>query len=182
MATAGAHGDGALPSARLCPDMFRRGMRRLAGACTIITSAAPGQGRKGWAGLTATAVASVTADPAKLLVCINRSVWAHRIITESRVIGVNVLGSDSLALARRFAGGECRPEEKFQGGSWRTHGAGAPLLDEALASFDCIVTENVEASTHDIFICDVIGVRMRESPSDPLIYFDGSFLCERAVA
>ena len=58
--------------ALLHPDRFRQGMRRLAGACTIVTSVAPGQGREGWVGLTATAVSSVTADPARLLVCINR--------------------------------------------------------------------------------------------------------------
>ncbi len=80
------------PAVAGTPDLFRQGMRRLAGACTIITSVAPGQGREGWAGMTATAVASVTADPARLLICVNRSTWAHGIISQSRILGVNVLG------------------------------------------------------------------------------------------
>lgn len=159
-------------------DLFRQGMRRLAGACTIITSVAPGQGREGWTGMTATAVASVTADPARLLVCVNRSTWAHGIISQSRVLGVNVLGDDSLAMATRFAGG-VKPEEKFNEGSWITTTSGAPLLANALVSFDCLVSECVEASTHDIFICDVLGVLLREPGGDPLIYFDGAFLTER---
>ena len=37
--------------AGLHPDRFKQGMRRLAGACTIVTSVAPGQGREGWVGL-----------------------------------------------------------------------------------------------------------------------------------
>jgi flavin reductase len=158
-------------------DLFRQGMRRLAGACTIITSVAPGQGREGWAGMTATAVASVTAEPARLLVCINRSTWAHGIISQSRVLGVNVLGVDGLSLAQRFAGG-VPPQEKFAEGSWLTATSGAPLLANALASFDCLVRESIEASTHDIFICDVLGVLLRDPGGNPLIYFDGGFLAE----
>lgn len=163
------------------PELFKQGMRRLAGACTIITSVAPGQGREGWAGLTATAVASVTADPARLLVCINRSVWAHSIISTSRVLGVNVLSEESLDIAKRFAGGRCAPEQKFDEGLWLTSTSGAPLLADALVSFDCLVAENVEASTHDIFICDVLGIVMRERCGTPLIYFDGGFMPERQI-
>jgi flavin reductase len=166
-----------IPAVQQTPDLFKQGMRRLAGACTIITSVAPGQGREGWAGMTATAVASVTADPARLLVCINRSTWAHSIISQSRILGVNVLGEDALDLAKRFAGG-IRPDEKFAEGNWLTTTSGAPLLANALASFDCLVSECIEASTHDIFICDVLGVLIRQPGGDPLIYFDGAFLNE----
>ncbi|QKS01148.1 flavin reductase [Sphingomonas sp. CL5.1] len=169
---------GPAPATASTPELFRQGMRRLAGACTIITSVAPGQGREGWAGLTATAVASVTAEPARLLVCINRSTWAHGIISKSRVLGVNVLGEDCLSLAKRFAGG-VRPEDKFADGSWLTTTSGAPLLANALASFDCLVVESMEASTHEVFVCDVLGVLLREPGGEPLIYFDGAFLTER---
>jgi flavin reductase len=168
------------PGGAAIADLFKQGMRRLAGACTIITSVAPGQGREGWAGLTATAVASVTAAPARLLVCINRSVWAHDIIAQSRVLGVNVLCENRLALAKQFAGG-VRPEDKFSQGIWLTSKSGAPLLADALVSFDCLVTESIEASTHDIFICDVLGILMREPGGKPLIYFDGRFLPETAT-
>ncbi|WP_327751606.1 flavin reductase [Sphingobium sp. SJ10-10] len=180
MAAALAHPIPLSPPMAPKPDLFRQGMRRLAGACTIITSVAPGQGREGWAGLTATAVASVTAEPARLLVCINRSTWAHNIISQSRILGVNVLGDDALPLAKRFAGG-VPPEEKFAEGNWLTATSGAPLLGSALASFDCLVGESIEASTHDIFICDVLGVLLREPGGDPLIYFDGAFLPERPI-
>jgi flavin reductase len=177
-ATTAQPGASSTPLVQQTPDLFRQGMRRLAGACTIITSVAPGQGREGWTGMTATAVASVTADPARLLVCINRSTWAHGIISQSRILGVNVLGEDSLDLAKRFAGA-VRPEQKFAEGNWLTTTSGAPLLANALASFDCLVSESIEASTHDIFICDVLGVLLREPGGDPLIYFDGAFLPDR---
>lgn len=159
-------------------DLFRQAMRRLAGATTIITSAAPDSGRAGWVGMVATAVASVTAEPPRLLVCVNRSTFAHGVIAGSGVLGINVLGRDELAAATRFAGG-VPPQERFAAGDWQAAPGGAPLLATALAAFDCKVAECVAASTHDIFICDVLDVQIRPLGGDPLIYFDGAFLGER---
>ena len=159
-------------------ELFRKGMRRLAGAATIITSCLPGEGRCGWVGLTATAVASVTAEPPRLLVCVNRSTFAHGVIERSGVLGVNLLGEDEQDTALRFAGGVA-PEERFLAGDWQTPRDGPPLLGSALAAFACSVAECIAASTHDIFICDVRDVLIRERGGEPLIYFDGAFLAGR---
>lgn len=159
------------------PEAFRHGMRRLAGACTIITSANGSGASEGWVGLAATALSSVTADPPRLLVCVNRNVWAHKAITASGVLAVNVLGKAQESILGRFSGaGICAPEEKFHVGNWRTGVTGAPLLGEALVSFDCAVTETIAASTHDIFLADVLEVHAQDNVVDPLIYFNGTFL------
>lgn len=155
---------------------FRLGMRRLAGACAIVTTGSRHAGRASWAGLTATAISSVSADPPRLLVCVNRNVWAHGQIAGTGAIGVNVLGKSSEALAMRFAGGKCTPQEKFAEGRWLTNVTGAPLLADAIAAFDCHVAEIVAASSHDIFICDILAVRATAEMDQPLIYFDGGFL------
>jgi flavin reductase (DIM6/NTAB) family NADH-FMN oxidoreductase RutF len=167
----------------LSPTLFRQGMRRLAGACCIVTSAPAGAGRDGWSGLTATAVNSLTAEPPRLLTCVNRSVWAHRVITESGVVGINVLATAQETLARRFAGqGDCAPAEKFQAGAWRQDAVtGAPLLDDALVGFGCRVFQAIDAGTHDIFICDVLSVRLPEGDASPLLYFSGAFRTVPAI-
>ena len=159
------------------PDLFRAAMRRFAGACNIITTAAPGEGRAGWAGMVATAVVSVTAEPAQVLVCVNRSTWSHGVISRSGVLGVNVLGDDNYAMAQRFAGG-VPPIEKFDEGDWTVNATGAPLLSEALVGLDCRVVECIAASTHDLFLCDIVGVNLRDQAAGPLIYFDGSFMSQ----
>ena len=56
---------------------FRNGMAMLTGAVNVITTA----GADGLAGFTATAVCSVTDQPPMLLVCMNRSSYAHRFFT-----------------------------------------------------------------------------------------------------
>lgn len=171
-----------LDDAQQTAELFRQGMRRLAGACSVITSGDGGEAPGGWAGLTATAVSSLTAEPPRLLVCVNRRVWAHRAIAEHGALGVNVLDGDQEDLARRFAGqGECSPDAKFAQGDWRVGASGAPLLANALVSFDCKVAETIAASTHDIFVCDVLAVRFRDGPVDPLIYFNGAFMVGSAT-
>ena len=58
------------------PQSFIQGMRQLALGVTLITTAHEGR----WAGLTATAVCSVSAEPPQLLACINRQAETHRLI------------------------------------------------------------------------------------------------------
>ena len=168
--------DPACAAPGLSRDAFRQAMRRLAGACSVVTSSDGTGAAEGWGGLAATAVCSVSADPPRLLVCVNRSVFAHRLIVQSRALAVNVLERRQEPIARRFSGsGGCAPQEKFQLGRWEAISTGAPVLHEALAAFDCRVVEIAPGSSHDIFICDVVAVREHGQAQDPLIYFNGEF-------
>lgn len=58
-------------------ERFRNGMSRLAGACTIVTSCHDGERAR----LTATAACSASAEPPRLLVCLNSNVWAYGLIS-----------------------------------------------------------------------------------------------------
>jgi flavin reductase len=157
-------------------DVFRSAMRRFAGVCTIITSADLERGSEGWVGLTATAVSSVTTEPPRILVCINRSALAHQTIVRSGVLGINVLAAENgLSLARRFGGGQCSTEDKFSEGSWAKGKLGAPLLSESLVSFECKVESMISSGTHDVIIADVADIAIGADWREPLIYFDGSF-------
>ncbi len=155
-------------------DRFRAGMSLLGGACTVITSRL-GDERSG---LTATAVCSVSADPPRLLVCVNRSVRAHAVISTSGVLAVNVLGAEHEPLAKRFAGmvDGARGDDRFLAGDWSQRESGSPVLLDALASFDCRVAEQAESGTHSMFLCDVISVETPERSSASLIYFNRRFV------
>jgi flavin reductase (DIM6/NTAB) family NADH-FMN oxidoreductase RutF len=50
---------------------------------------------------------------------------------------------------------------------------GMPLLDGALASVECTVTERVAAGDHDVFLGALAGVKVE--PGAPLLYFRGSY-------
>jgi flavin reductase (DIM6/NTAB) family NADH-FMN oxidoreductase RutF len=158
-------------------DMFKQAMRRLASGVTIVTTRHGGV--RG--GLTATAVCSLTADPPQLLVCINRSAAAHSLIAEGENLCVNLLAHKHKALAARFAGQTgILGADRFDVGRWGELKTGAPVLEDALASFDCVVTEKVTASTHTIFIGRVVDVHLRTN-GRPLVYAGGAYAVAQAL-
>lgn len=150
---------------------FKEAMRCLAAGVTIVTTVHEGVR----SGLTATAVTSLSADPPQILVCVNRSAGAHDLIHRGSRMCVNVLRHSHQNLAARFAGQNgVFGEDRFDAGRWTTLKTGAPVLADAIASFDCIVSERVQASTHTIFIGRVVDVRARPT-AKPLVYASGTY-------
>lgn len=159
----------------LDPQQYKSGMRRLAGAVCILTLNREGL----WAGLTATAVSSISAEPPRLMVCINRNVYAHEFVELDGPLCVNVLEASQLDDAKRFAGmiEGVNGQDRFTSGPWEQSGDDAPELSTSMVRFQCRIAEVILASTHSIVICDVIAVTAAEAEAEvsPLIYFNGRF-------
>lgn len=152
-------------------DSFRAGMRHLAAHVCLITTLGP-DGKR-W-GLTATAVCSVSPDPPTLLCCVNRQIAPFAAIRESGIFAVNVLGVKDRELAERFAG-EIQGEARFDIGAWSTLATEAPVLDTALAIFDCRLTRLEEVATHGILFGEIQAVHSRNTTTEPLLYAHGAF-------
>lgn len=147
---------------------FRNGMRALASGVTLITTAHDGIRR----GLTASAVCSLSASPPMLLACINKSAVAHDIITACNAFCVNILSTRQASLAKLFAD-HSAVERRFEMGDWSAGKLGMPVLEGALASFECSLDLAVEKATHTIFIGAVEAVH--GTAGEPLLYFGGNF-------
>jgi flavin reductase (DIM6/NTAB) family NADH-FMN oxidoreductase RutF len=146
-------------------------MRALAGAVTVLTTVH--EGRR-W-GLTATAVCSLSADPPRLLACVNQRGTTFAALDASRRLAVNVLAHEHFPVAERFAGVDRVGEDRFGRGAWRDGaGLGLPVLEGAIAVFECRVGEIIDAASHGILVCDIVHV---ETTADgaPLLYCDGRF-------
>ena len=154
------------------PEDHRYGMRHFALGVTVITAAAGGRR----AGLTATAVCSVTADPPRLVVFINKNVQASELILASGALSVNVLAAEQEDVARAFAGmvKDVHGEDRFGYGHWSALQTEAPSLDGALANFECRVIKVFDESTHHAFLCEVLATRERQDGA-ALIYLNGAF-------
>lgn len=160
-----------LDAATMNADSYRALMRHQAGAVTVIASGEAGHR----AGLTATAVSSLSDSPPTLLVCVHKRAGAHAVITRSRAFSVNILASDQQAIAERFAGKQgIGGDARFAVGEWSPLATGAPVLQGALASLDCVLHEEHAFTTHSIFIGRVVGGAFR-SEADPLLYFRGDY-------
>ncbi len=150
----------------------RYGMRHFAVGVSIIT-ARDGDLR---AGLTATAVCSVTADPPRLVVFVNKNVFASEVILKSGGLCVNVLEGEQEEVAKAFAGmvKDVQGDARFEHGTWRELVTGSPTLDGSLANFDCRVIKVFDESTHHAFLCEVLATCERND-GEALIYLNGAF-------
>lgn len=150
---------------------FRQGMRRLAASVTILTTRMADGTR---IGMTATAVCSVSGDPPTLLCCINRTNATRTAFAESGIYAVNVLAAGEDDIATRFAT-PMSPEERFARGAWTTLSTGAPILEDAVASFDCRIAQIAEIGSHSIFFGEVLSVNVRGAHVAPLLYAHGGY-------
>src|SRR5215470_4005659 len=147
-------------------DSFLEGMSRAAATVNVVTTDGPG----GLAGVTVSAMSSVSADRPALLVCIHWASPACAAIKRNGRFCVNVLRAEQAQLSDRFAGRlKSGDGDKFGGTSWRCLATGAPALDDALVAFDCTVMKEIDWGTHTVFIADVVDVELAE-PGRPLIY------------
>lgn len=148
-------------------EAFRSGMRRLAGAVTVVTTRS-GDERFG---LTATAVCSMSAVPPRILACVNVGGRSYRAIAESRCMAINVLGVRHEPVAKAFASNAPDP---FAAAQWTQASTGAPLLADALVSFDCEVAEMFVTRSHALVIGEIRHIALGDE-RDALLYMDGQF-------
>jgi flavin reductase len=158
------------PPAPVSAAAFKEAMSRVAGAVHIVTTDGPA----GRAGFTATAVCSVTADPPTLLVCVNESSSVGQIFIANPTLAINTVGAAHNDLAMLF-GGKTPLEERFAAAKWTEGEGGAPILEGAIAAFDCVVSQSHTVGTHRVLFCEVIGTRVAEAEALPSIYLGRGF-------
>ncbi|GBQ63220.1 flavin mononucleotide reductase YcdH [Ameyamaea chiangmaiensis NBRC 103196] len=148
---------------------FRDAMARLGAAVNIITTGT----LETPVGFTASAVSSVTDSPPTLLVCINRSSRSRSAFEAGGALCVNVLSGLQQELSGIFAG-KAEMAERFTHGHWSTLATGAPVLAEAVASFDCRIDNVVEVGSHSVMFCVVEDLRINEGQAG-LVYFNRAY-------
>lgn len=97
---------------------FRAALRRLASTVAVVTA---GEGDAAM-GMTATAVTSLSLEPASMIVCINRGTRLHRAVTESGAFRVTWLEADQSSIAVAFSTAGMSVEDRFQVGGWTPDG------------------------------------------------------------
>ncbi|MDM9628214.1 flavin reductase [Rhizobium sp. S152] len=160
-----------LDKQQIDPRLYREAMSRFGGHVQLVTTAIGAESR----GVTITAACSVSDAPATVLVCLNNSNPKNDIFFKSGVFALNTLGAHHHNLADAFSGRtHLTNEERFAVGKFATLVTGAPVLEDALASFDCRVTEIKEMSTHHIIFGEVVGVRVSDA-RPALLYMNRNY-------
>ncbi|MCK8787353.1 flavin reductase [Roseomonas sp. NAR14] len=147
---------------------FRNAMAQLGAAVNVVTTDGP----SGLAGVTASAVCSVTDAPPTLLVCINRGSSAHPVFERNGVLCVNTLAAHQDGISDHFAGRSgLSGAKRFEGIDWQRLLTGAPVLAGAGAAFDARIVKRVEHGTHSVFFAEVLAISPSAPDTGGLIYY-----------
>lgn len=152
---------------------FFDGMSQAACTVNVVTT----DGTAGRAGVTVSAMASVSADAPSpsLLVCIHHRSPAAAAILANGAFCVNVLRDDQSHISDTFAGRvKTGDGDKFSCTSWVVGKTGAPRASDPLAAFDCRLMSSEQVGTHWVLFGAVEDIFVAERGS-PLIYANRAY-------
>lgn len=151
-------------------NLFISAMRNVATPVTIVTTNGPA----GSHGATVSAMCSLSADPAALLICLNRQSRILAMIEENGAFCVNVISEGQEEIAMAFAGAPRATPRKFSTPDWTLENPNTlPELHNAAATFQCAYKTTQSFGSHQI----LVGTVLKTSASDqaPLVYHQGRF-------
>lgn len=154
-------------------EAFLEAMSFTASTVNVVTTDGP----EGRAGVTVSAMASVSADsPApSLLVCVHKLSSACPAILKNGVFCVNVLRDDQSNISDTFAG-RIKPVDgdKFSCAEWTVQKSGAPRVIDPLVAFDCRLTHSDLIGTHHVMFGEVEDIFIAQQGL-PLIYANRAY-------
>ena len=147
---------------------FLQGMSCAANTVNVVTT----DGAAGRAGVTVSAMASVSADgdAPTMLVCVHHLAAAAQTILDNGCFCTNILRDDQSFISDTFAGRlQTQDGDKFSCVDWVAMKTGAPRVRDPLTAFDCTVKSSERVGTHFVFIGEVQDIFVATGGS-PLIF------------
>jgi flavin reductase (DIM6/NTAB) family NADH-FMN oxidoreductase RutF len=121
-------------------------------------------------GMTAAWISQVSFKPLLFMVSIAPERFTHDLIKESGYFAINTLDEDLQNYAATFGFRSGRKTDKFQGVPFVDAPNGSPVLDGALAFFECKVVDTFSAGDHTLFIGEVVEAKLFKEDTEPLIF------------
>ena len=150
---------------------FRQATGQFAGGIVVVTTSA------GHA-MTVSAFTSVSLEPPLVLFCAEKIARFHDAVLSAGAWGVSILAEDAEKTARRLAT-RGRPLDGQLDGVAHHPGpvTGAPLLDGALATLECLTAAVHDGGDHTIIVGRVVAVTGPAGPSSPgpLVHYAGAY-------
>lgn len=159
-----AQSEGFVPSAQ-DPREFRHALGRFGTGVTIVTTNTPA----GPIGMTVNSFASVSLSPPLVLWSASKSSGCGAVFEREELFTVNVLNKAHTALAYQFAS----KADGFLAAQWIYNEHGIPLLEDALARFECSMVAKYDGGDHHILVGKV--ERAFACEGEPLLFYKGGF-------
>ncbi len=147
---------------------LRNALGRFAtGVCVITTQTEQQQAL----GMTANSFSSVSLDPPLVLWSLQNNSDVYDDFCAPRFFAINILSSDQQQHSGQYAK---KGEHTLDAAHYRQGKYGAPLLRDALVSFECELEATHAAGDHLIIIGRVRDMQQRPS-GDPLLFYAGAY-------
>jgi flavin reductase (DIM6/NTAB) family NADH-FMN oxidoreductase RutF len=126
--------------------------------------------------MTANSFTSVSLEPPRVLVCVDRDATMHGRLAATDRFAVSVLAADQEDIARHFADRRrARGTAQFDAVDWLPGMCtGAPLIGGALAWFECRVWRRYDGGDHSIVVGELLSAA-RPGQHDALLFFGGRY-------
>lgn len=154
-------------SREITPDRFRHVMRHVPTGVAVVAATT----EAGPVGLAVGTFVSVSLRPPLVGFFVDRASTTWPKIEPLGRFTVNILAEDDEATCRAFA---MRGGDKFAGVAWHQSPMGSPVLDTALAWFDCTANTITDAGDHRFVLADVHDLSAR-SAGRPLVFCHGTY-------
>ncbi len=158
----------------LSTDLFRTALGRFATGVTIVTARAPDGAR---VGLTVSSFNSVSLAPPLVLWSLSRESSAMAVFQTASHYAIHVLSAQQKELASRFAS---KGVDRWAGLPDVDGVEGVPLIEGAIATFECASRSQYDEGDHLIFVGEVLQCQHR-SELRPLLYHGSRFYTEHPL-
>ncbi|MGO4837061.1 flavin reductase family protein [Rhizobiaceae sp. 2RAB30] len=157
------------------PDIDVKTFWTLIGARPVAVPVVAARDTAGPAGLLALSATHVSASPPTMLVAVGRSTGALKTIRASGAFSINYLAEGAEETADIFGGRKgVSGADRFAQGQWSALSTGAPVLDAAVAAFDCRVDRIFEYHETELIVGRIVAYRT-DTSRRPLLSFRGTY-------
>ncbi|MCK9485725.1 MAG: flavin reductase family protein [Dehalococcoidia bacterium] len=119
-------------------------------------------------GMTANWITQVSFDPRIVAVAVQEGAVTRQNIDETKVFSVSILGEGAKDLSLKFTKKSRHGAERLEDEPIQTFETGAPVLDAAVAWFECRVVGVQEPGDHVVYFGEVIAGGVREGNATTL--------------
>ena len=145
---------------------YRRALGQFATGVTVVTAQTPA----GRVGNTVNSFASVSLDPPLVLWSLSKTSRSLSGFKQVAGFAVNVLGADQICVSQKFSSAQV---DKFDSVACSTGANGSPVIDDAIAVFECDTETIHDCGDHLIIVGRVSRYSHREGK--PLLYVQGCY-------
>lgn len=150
-------------------EKLRDSMRHWVTGVSIVTSRYEDETH----GMTVNSFTSISISPPIIVITLANSTRTYRLVKQSGVFGVTLLGLNQRNISDRFAGHIAETQDRFEGLNTFNLERGVPFIKGGLAYLECEVQDDYPMEFSTLFIAKVISIK--NGSGKPLVYHDRGY-------